>query len=143
MTAATARRERRDAKSRTVQPRAVLVTRRSEYEELIAKHGTRGQARFLTEARGLDLDELERRHECLEAARLTVSSRIPISWRRTSVHREDLDRFLFEPVDIVAVVRHNAKLRHQARRDRAAGTTLLERGFNYLFIMQKSRGPSS
>jgi len=96
--------ERVRPKKSGVQPRAVLVTRRSEYEELIARHGTRGQARFLTEARGLDLDELERRHERLEAARFLVSSHIPISWRRTSVHREDLDRFLFDPVDIVIVL---------------------------------------
>ena len=90
--------------SQTVQPRVVVITRRSEYELLIAKHGTREQARFLLERRGQELEEIERRHELQEAARLTVSSQIPTSWRRTSVHREDLDRFLFEPVDLVVAL---------------------------------------
>lgn len=45
----------------------------------------------------------------------------------------------FEPVDIVAVVRRNAKLREQPRRRRAVETHALDRGFNYLFIMRKPR----
>ena len=43
----------------------------------------------------------------------------------------------FEPVDIVAVVRHNAKLRERPRREHAIEVNNLERGFNYLFIMRK------
>ena len=49
----------------------------------------------------------------------------------------------FEPVDIVAVVRHNAKLKHRSRREQAIETDTLQRGFNYLFIMQKSKRPSN
>ena len=33
-------------------PRVVLVTRRTEYDELIARHGTRGQADFFLRSRG-------------------------------------------------------------------------------------------
>ncbi|VAX37791.1 DNA methylase N-4/N-6 domain protein [hydrothermal vent metagenome] len=43
----------------------------------------------------------------------------------------------FEPVDIVAVVRHNAKLKHPNRREQTIETDSLQRGFNYLFIMRK------
>lgn len=43
----------------------------------------------------------------------------------------------FEPVDIIAVVRRNAKLRQQPRREQAVATNAFERGFNYLFIMRK------
>jgi DNA modification methylase len=43
----------------------------------------------------------------------------------------------FEPIDIIAVVRHNTKLKQQNRRDQAIETNSFERGFNYLFIMRK------
>lgn len=33
-------------------PRAVLVHRRTEYEELLARHGTHGQAAFFLSSRG-------------------------------------------------------------------------------------------
>ena len=49
-------------------PRVVVVHRATEYEELLARHGTRGQAAFFLANRGGSLDELERRHEAQAAA---------------------------------------------------------------------------
>jgi SAM-dependent methyltransferase len=43
----------------------------------------------------------------------------------------------FDPIDIVAVVRHNRTLKRQHWHEAAAGGNFLLRGFNYLFIMQK------
>jgi len=46
----------------------------------------------------------------------------------------------FEPIDVVAVVRHNAKLAkgnwHRAAEER----NFFLRGFNYLFIVRKAKG---
>lgn len=81
--------------------RVVLVTRPSEYAGLLARHGTREQARFFLASRAQTLEEVELRHQRLEAARWRVQSAIPIDWRRAHVERADLDRFLFEPEDIV------------------------------------------
>jgi hypothetical protein len=36
----------------TLQPRAVVVHRTTEYAELVARHGTRQQAAFFLETRG-------------------------------------------------------------------------------------------
>ncbi|HZW08714.1 MAG TPA: class I SAM-dependent methyltransferase [Phycisphaerales bacterium] len=63
---------------------------------------------------------------------------MPIGFELFSIMRER-----FEPVDIVAVVRQNAKLRKGKWHEAAAAENFFLRGFNYLFIMQKpgKRGP--
>ena len=43
----------------TIAPRAVVVSRRTELDELLARHGTRGQAAFFLRTRGRDLEEVE------------------------------------------------------------------------------------
>jgi hypothetical protein len=85
-------------------PRIVVVHRRTELDELLARHGTRGQAEFFLASRGRSLDEVDQRHHAVEAALATVTVAIPIDWRRTQVERADLDRFLFTPEDVVVVV---------------------------------------
>jgi hypothetical protein len=85
-------------------PRAVLVERPTEYTELLARHGTREQARFFLHARDRTLEEVEGRHRALAAARASVLAAIPADWRRAAVARPELDRFLFEPGDVVVVL---------------------------------------
>jgi DNA modification methylase len=46
-------------------------------------------------------------------------------------------RSRFEPVDIISVVRHNAKLQKGNWRKAAEEGNFFLRGFNYLFIMKK------
>ena len=88
----------------TVSPRVVVVTRETEYEMLIARHATRGQAAFFLEERGQSLGQIEKRHERFENALQQVMSSIPTDWRRNHVQRHELDRFLFEPDDLVMTV---------------------------------------
>ncbi|HVH64923.1 MAG TPA: hypothetical protein VM674_02730 [Candidatus Acidoferrum sp.] len=85
-------------------PRAVLVYRHTEYEELLARHGTRGQAAFFLTTRKRSIEEVERRHQGQQAAMTVVEGSIPVDWRRGSVERADLARFLFAPDDIIVVV---------------------------------------
>jgi NAD kinase len=85
-------------------PRLVLVHRRTELDELLARHATRGQAEFFLASRGRTLAEVDARHEALNEALTTVRAAIPLDWRRAEVERADLDRFLFADDDIVAVV---------------------------------------
>jgi len=85
-------------------PRVVLMTRKSDFEGLVARHGTREQARFFLQTHGQSLDELERRHLRLEAALQSTSQSIPAKWRRIRLERSDFSRFVFEPGDIVVVV---------------------------------------
>ncbi|WP_394843205.1 hypothetical protein LZC95_39915 [Pendulispora brunnea] len=85
-------------------PRVVVVTRPTDYESLIARHGTREQARFFSKTRGVSLDEVEARHRRFERAVQTLTQAIPTAWRRIRLGRADLAQFVFEPDDIVAAV---------------------------------------
>lgn len=87
-----------------LQPRVVVVHRQTEYAELVARHGTRDQARFFLKQRGRDLAELEDRHHRYRTVLEQVGSGIPVEWRRGSVERADVGRFLFAPDDIIVVV---------------------------------------
>jgi NAD kinase len=88
----------------TLPPRAVLVHRRTELQELLARHGTRGQAAFFLAGRGRRIEEVEARHRTTQAALAAVTSAIPAEWRRGLVERADLPRFLFEPGDVVVAI---------------------------------------
>jgi adenine-specific DNA-methyltransferase len=60
---------------------------------------------------------------------------MPIGFELFSIMRER-----FEPLDIVSVVRHNAKLDQGNWRRAAEEQNFFLRGFNYLFIMRKPIG---
>lgn len=85
-------------------PRVVVVTRPTQYDELIAHHATRQQAAFFLAGRGQSLASVDRAHHRWLAAVEAVSAAIPVSWRRTKVSRPDLDRFVFQPDDLVVAV---------------------------------------
>ena len=82
-------------------PRAVLVERPSEYDELLARHATHEQVRFFLEQRERSVDEVLERHAALAATHRAVLGAVPADWRAATVLRADLDRFLFEPGDVV------------------------------------------
>jgi NAD kinase len=85
-------------------PRCVLIERRSEYQELLARHGTRDQARFFLTQRGQRIEDVVERHEQHRRHHQHVLAAVPPEWRRASIQREDLDRFLFEPDDVIVVL---------------------------------------
>lgn len=88
----------------TLARRAVVVHRRTELLELIARHGTSQQAAFFLRQRGRDIDEVEHRHGVQQAAMTAVANAIPLDWRRGEVERADLSRFVFGPEDVVVAV---------------------------------------
>lgn len=88
----------------TLPPRAILVHRRTELDDAVARHGTHGQAAFFLSSRGRSIKELEARHARTQQALAAVAAAIPTDWRRGRVEREDLSRFLFERRDVVIVV---------------------------------------
>ncbi|MEU1884324.1 hypothetical protein [Micromonospora sp. WMMD987] len=90
--------------SGTLAPRVVVVRRPSELDELLARHGTRAAAQWYLRARGRDLAEVIERHEALQVALTAVAAAVPAGWRRGTVDRDDLPRFLFGPEDVVVAV---------------------------------------
>ena len=85
-------------------PRVVVVHRATELSELVARHGTRAQAEFFLSTRGRDSAEVVARDAAQAAALATAARAVPVDWRRGSVERSDLSRFLFAPDDVVLVV---------------------------------------
>jgi len=88
----------------TITPRAVFVTRETEYERLIAHHATRDQARFFLETRGQKIEDLEVRHAQFAETMRRARASVPADWRQALVKRADLDRFLFAPEDVIVAV---------------------------------------
>ena len=85
-------------------PRCVLVERATEYQQLLARHGTREQAGFFLAQRGRSIEEPVQRHERHRRHHQQVLAAVPPEWRRASVDRRDLDRFLFEPDAVIVVL---------------------------------------
>jgi len=88
----------------TTTRRVVVVYRATELDELLARHGTRGQVDFFLRSRGRDLADVEARHAAAQSALAAVQSAVPMDWHQGRVERGDLDRFLFGPEDLVVVV---------------------------------------
>ncbi|PHP66407.1 hypothetical protein CSC94_14050 [Zhengella mangrovi] len=85
-------------------PRVVLVTRRTELAALLARHSTLGQVEFFLAARGQRLDEVVARDHAQAQALAQARRAVPADWSFAEVLRDDLDRFLFFPNDIVVAL---------------------------------------
>lgn len=96
-------------------PRLVIVRRRTELQELLDRHATRGQAEFFLRTRGRTIAEVQERHDRLEAALATVRASVPSEWRRAEVERADLSRFLLTPDDVIAVVGQDGLVANMAK----------------------------
>jgi len=88
----------------TLAPRVVVVSRRSEWTELLERHGTAGAAGFFLRSRGRDSAELVDQHESHQRALRAVAAAIPGDWRRGQLDRDELARFVFGPEDIIVTV---------------------------------------
>lgn len=86
------------------QPRIVVVTRKTQLQLLEERHGTREQARYYIKTRHQNTSDIERNHHRFTDALRDVQGAIPSQWRRVRVDRDELDRFVFEPEDIIVVV---------------------------------------
>ncbi|TXM81951.1 hypothetical protein FV219_27560, partial [Methylobacterium sp. WL122] len=62
-----------------IAPRAVFVIRETDYEALLARHATRGQARFFLGSRGQNLAEVEARHARFHAVLAQARAAVPAS----------------------------------------------------------------
>jgi NAD kinase len=101
--------------TRGAPPRVVLITRPTEYALLIARHATHAQAAFFLQSRGQHIEPLYERHQRFEAARAQVVQTIPSKWRRSILSRDDLDRFVFEPEDIVVALGQDGLVANTAK----------------------------
>ncbi|MFF2298497.1 hypothetical protein [Arthrobacter sp. NPDC058127] len=96
-------------------PRLVIVHRRTELQELLDRHATRGQAEFFLHTRGRTIQEVQYHHDRLITALATIRAAVPAEWRHADVERADLSRFLFTAEDIIAVVGQDGLVANTAK----------------------------
>jgi hypothetical protein len=84
--------------------RLVLVTKRTPYEGLLHRHGTHGNAAFLLQSRGDQIEQYFSDHEVYQKAVSIVESQCPRDINRTMVEHKDVLRFHFRPTDVVIVI---------------------------------------
>ncbi|KQQ94890.1 hypothetical protein ASF72_19335 [Arthrobacter sp. Leaf141] len=96
-------------------PRLVIVHRRTELQELLDRHATRGQAEFFLRTRGRSISNVQDRHDRIAAALVTVRAAVPAEWRQAEVERADLSRFLLTAEDVIAVVGQDGLVANTAK----------------------------
>ena len=96
-------------------PRVVIVHRRTELQELLDRHATRGQAEFFLRTRGRSIQDVQVRHDRLTAALASLRTAVPAEWRQAEVERADLSRFLLTAEDIIAVVGQDGLVANAAK----------------------------
>lgn len=96
-------------------PRLVIVHRRTELQELLDRHATRGQAEFFLRTRGRSIQDVQERHDRLTEALASLRAAVPAEWRHAEVERADLSRFLLTPEDIIAVVGQDGLVANAAK----------------------------
>jgi hypothetical protein len=85
-------------------PRLVLVTRETDYDQLLARHATRGQAELFLRRRAENLAGMDAQRDQMRAMLAEIRAGVPKGWRMAAVRRAELDRFLFAPEDVVVAV---------------------------------------
>ena len=107
-------------------PRAVVVHRRTELDELLDQHGTRGQAEFFLRSRGMSLDAVQYRHDLQADAVAAASAAIPANAARY-LDRQPVIGVDPEPGRNPAVlVRHTTNQLQSLLRAVAAGSVAME-----------------
>ena len=84
--------------------KVVIVTRRTELEELVARFNSVPQARFYLEHAGQDFEPIAARHARYHAALEAVRQGVPRGLKSQVVDRAFLPQFLFAEADLVMTV---------------------------------------
>lgn len=90
--------------NRTEFDKIVVVTRKTDLDELVERFGTRDQARFYVEKMGLDFDEYEKADEVYRNSIEVLRRSMPQKVRNQWIDRSFLPRFLFGQKDLVVVL---------------------------------------
>lgn len=95
--------------------RAVLVTRKTRMEELIARFNTRAQARFYIEHSGGDFNDYEAEHEAYLLAADTVRRDLERSVKLQVVDRSFLPTFLFSSDTVIVTLGQDGLVANTAK----------------------------
>lgn len=84
--------------------KTVVVTRKTELEELIDRFNTPAQARFYLEHAGQAFEPIEERHNIYHEALKTVRENIPCGIKQQVIERSYLPQFMFDDHDLIVTI---------------------------------------
>jgi NAD kinase len=93
----------------------IIVTRRTELEELVARFNTKAQARFYLEQAGRPFGPIEVAHERHQQVLTAVRKAVPAGVRSQVVDRELVPRFTFGAADLVVTVGQDGLVSNTAK----------------------------
>ncbi len=83
--------------------RLIIVTRRTEFEELVARFNTAAQAEFYLKSAGDDFGPIRARHERYQAAVLTLRRSLPPALKHITIDRSLVPQFDFQADAVMAI----------------------------------------
>jgi NAD kinase len=95
--------------------RIVVVTKRTQLQELIDRFVTRAQAKFYIEHMGLSFADYEQAHEIYNSALETLTTSLPGSPRHQIIDRAFLPTFTFDDSDIIVTLGNNGLVVNAAK----------------------------
>lgn len=84
--------------------KAIVVTRKTEFEELTDRFNTPAQARFYLEAAGQAFEPIETRHHLYHEVLNSVRNDIPRGLKQQVIERAYLPQFMFDDDDLVVTI---------------------------------------
>lgn len=84
--------------------KVVIVTRKTQLEELVVRFNTVGQAKFYLEHAGQDFAPIEAAHKQYHAVLDGVRNLVPPGVKQQVIDRAFLPQFTFDPTDLVVTV---------------------------------------
>src|SRR4030066_1129069 len=95
--------------------RIVVVTKRTQLQELIDRFVTKAQAKFYIEHMGLSFADYEQAHETYNSALETLKTSLPGSPRHQIIDRAFLPTFTFDASDIIVTLGNNGLVVNAAK----------------------------
>lgn len=89
---------------RTAFEKVVIVTRKTELEELVTRFNTVAQSRFYLEHAGRDFTPIEAAHEQFHRVLDGIRSRVPRGLKQQVIERSFLPQFTFGDADLIVTV---------------------------------------
>ena len=93
----------------------IIVTRKTELDDLVARFNTRAQARFYLEQAGQSFDAVEIAHEQHNAVVSRVRQAVPRGFKSQLIDRELVPRFTFGDADLVVTVGQDGLVSNTAK----------------------------
>jgi len=84
--------------------KAIIVTRRTRFEELVAQYNTEEQAAFVIRNKGGEFEDYRNEHTTYLEAIKNIEDKLKYSARLQRLDREFLPNYIFGPNDIIVVI---------------------------------------